>query len=433
MNLKKLFSKKKQSEPEEIYEELSDTEEPEAITDPKNIKEKIQSGTFIEPKVLIGVGLVLLFIISFVVATGLNGFDDGTQKKKKEEEKQKQTTQYKSGSLDELDKMPGTYSSLKDKNTLNKDPKDTDLNNRVNTIQNPRINSGGYDPSLLAATRMLPTASRTMLSLPMSTNPQLQAEKELAEAQKSGIRFAIESGMDAATKAVSNLLPTAAAATPAGNSDPKLQFLERNQNSTSFYLASSLQEPLTQYEIKAGTIIPGVLITGINSDLPGQLVAQVRENVYDSATGNYLLIPQGSKLVGTYDSQVEYGQSRVLVAWNRLILPDGSSLSLEGMVGADSAGYSGFSGRTNNHIPRILNGVILGSLLTASARIATGGTSDALSYSQLAGQGISENIAQSAAKITDKNMDVQPTIEIDPGYAFNVFVNKDIILQPYEQ
>ena len=140
----------------------------------------------------------------------------------------------------------------------------------------------------------------------------------------------------------------------------KSDFLSRDGINNASYLSQSLASPRSPYEVKAGTIIPTSLITGINSDLPGQVIGQVRENVYDTVTGNHLLIPQGSRLLATYDSSVTFGQERVLVCWNRLIRPDGSSIPLECMPGVDLAGYAGFADQVDNHWWRIITGVALG-------------------------------------------------------------------------
>lgn len=430
-----IFLKRKKSEAAQLaeFEELGNKEDPESIRD--NVtKPDIPTGTFIEPKVLISFGVAVVLLIAFVVSYGLQGPAEKTAQQKAEEEfKKNQSGNFLGGPPDEVGKMAGTYSSLKDPNR-NKEKKD-DKEKPKEQVQpiDPRLNS-------------LNTPQRTNpnMNFVLPNRQQSQEEKELLDARKSPIAF----GMQALNNAVNtvknitglgqndraNIMPTANA-NPAAMSDQekKVSFLEKNSEAASFYVKSQLQEPLSQYEVKAGTIIPGIMITGINSDLPGQMVGQVSENVYDSLTGKYLLIPYGSKVIGTYDANLAYGQDRVLVVWNRLIFPNGKTIALEGMIGTDTSGYSGFSGRKNEHIPRIMNSVILGSVLIAGAKVATGGVSnDNLTYSQLVGQGVAENVAQIAARITEKNLNIQPTIEIDPGQPFNVFVNKDLILEPYQ-
>lgn len=227
---------------------------------------------------------------------------------------------------------------------------------------------------------------------------------------------------------------------PGGDDDQNMQEEKRNfageKREHSPYLLAALQHPISRYEIKAGTIIPSLLITGLNSDLPGQIVAQVRENVYDTVTGRFLLIPQGTRLVGEYDSKVAYGQERALIVWSRLIMPNGYSISLEGMPGIDLSGYSGLKDRVNNHYAKLLTGVVLGSVIGAGAQVATGGQGSPntpASFGQLAVAGAAQNINQAGQQITQKNLNLQPTIEIRPGMKLNVFVTKDMILKPYSR
>lgn len=227
---------------------------------------------------------------------------------------------------------------------------------------------------------------------------------------------------------------------PGGDSDQNMQDEKRTFTSEkrgwSPYLLAALQHPISRYEIKAGTIIPSLLITGINSDLPGQIVAQVRENVYDTVTGRFLLIPQGSRLVGEYDSKVAYGQERALIVWSRLIMPNGNSINLEGMPGVDMSGYAGLKDQVNNHYAKLLTGVVLGSVIGAGAQIATGGQGSPntpASFGQLAVAGAAQNINQAGQQITQKNLNLQPTIEIRPGMKLNIFVTRDMVLKPYSR
>jgi type IV secretion system protein VirB10 len=230
------------------------------------------------------------------------------------------------------------------------------------------------------------------------------------------------------------------AGAPGGDDDQNMQEEKRTfageKRGHSPYLLAALQHPISRYELKAGTIIPSLLITGLNSDLPGQIVAQVRENVYDTVTGRFLLIPQGTRLVGEYDSKISYGQERALIVWSRLIMPNGNSISLEGMPGVDLSGYAGLKDRVNNHYGKLLTGVVLGSVIGAGAQVATGGQGSPntpASFGQLAVSGAAQNINQAGQQITQKNLNLQPTIEIRPGMKLNVFVTKDMVLKPYSR
>ena len=225
--------------------------------------------------------------------------------------------------------------------------------------------------------------------------------------------------------------------TGAGSGDPNMQqhksdFLTRDGVNTATYLNQPVVMPKSPFEVKAGTIIPATLLTAINSDLPGQIIGQVRENVYDTVSGNYLLIPQGSKLLATYDSAVSYGQERVLFCWNRLVRPDGVSISLECMPGADLAGTAGVSDDVNHHWWRIITGVALGTLLSATAEHAAGNVTG---YQPTVGQAWASNaggaINSAGQQITQKNLAIQPTITVRAGYSVNVIVSKDIIFPLY--
>jgi type IV secretion system protein TrbI len=218
----------------------------------------------------------------------------------------------------------------------------------------------------------------------------------------------------------------------ANRQDDKAEFAGRARE-TEFDLHATLQRPLSPYTLFAGTILPCVLTQGINSDLPGQIGCMISQNVYDTVTGRHLLLPQGTKAIGTYDSRIAYGQERVLVVWTRLLRPDGSTLSLEGMPGIDLSGYSGLTGHVNNHYVRLLAGVVLGSLLGASAQIAVGANSQNPSFSQLAIQGAGQNINEAGQQITRKNLNIQPTIEVPPGGRLNIFATKDLILPPWTE
>ena len=213
--------------------------------------------------------------------------------------------------------------------------------------------------------------------------------------------------------------------------DEKNQFLSERRLSDT-HLSTSLIPAASKYELMAGTVIPGLMLTGINSDLPGQIVGQVSQNIYDSVMGRYLLLPQGAKVVGLYDSKVTYGQERVLVVWNRIILPNGKSISLEGMPGVDMSGYAGMKDKVNNHYLKLLSGVVFGSILGAGAQVAYGDYQNVNpEFGQLALQGAAQNINQAGQKITQKNLNIQPTLEIRPGLRFSIFVTKDMTLEPY--
>lgn len=204
---------------------------------------------------------------------------------------------------------------------------------------------------------------------------------------------------------------------------------------TKIYASGRLQTPASPYQVMAGTIIPAAMVTGLNSDLPGQAIASVTEPVYDTVSGKTLLIPQGSRLLGTYDAQVAYGQSRVLLVWTRLIMPDGSSIVLDRPSGADTQGFAGLEGETNNHWGKLLAGAALSTLLGVGAELGTTnrGSIDGGSNTVVVATGRSaeESVNQVGQQITRRNLNVQPTLSVRPGFPVRVIVNKDLVLRPF--
>lgn len=217
------------------------------------------------------------------------------------------------------------------------------------------------------------------------------------------------------------------------NRQDQKQAFVANGGDTATRNPASLQLPASPYQVMAGTIIPAALVTGINSDLPGQVIANVTEAVYDTVTGRFLLIPQGSRLIGRYDSQVSFGQRRVLLVWTRLILPDTSSISLDRLPGIDPAGYAGLEDGVDWHWDRILAGAALSTLLGVGAELAAPNNSGSTgSVTVAVRQSAQDTVNQVGQEITKHNMNIQPTLTIRPGFPMRVMVNKDLILRPYQ-
>ena len=179
----------------------------------------------------------------------------------------------------------------------------------------------------------------------------------------------------------------------------------------------------------AGSIIAASLITGINSDLPGRVIAQVTENVYDTVTGNHLLIPQGSRVIGTYDSVIAFGQERALVVWQRIIMPDGSSIVIENLPATDNAGYAGLEDEVDFHIWRLLQGIALSTLLGVSTELSFGEEEGDLV--EAIRESTQDNVSQVGQSLVERHLDVQPTITIRPGWPLRIIVNTDLVLRPY--
>ncbi|NPU66354.1 TrbI/VirB10 family protein [Bradyrhizobium sp. 83012] len=195
-----------------------------------------------------------------------------------------------------------------------------------------------------------------------------------------------------------------------------------------------ISRPASPYVVQAGTVIAGALITGIRSDLPGQITAQVTENVFDSPSGRFLLVPQGARLIGIYDSQVTAGQSRVLLVWTRLIMPNGRSIVLERQPGADAAGYSGLSDEVDNHVRQLVGAALLSTLLSMGSEVNAGtnqNTNNAAIIQALR-QGFGNAMSRTGQQFVGQQMNIQPTLTVRPGFPVRVIVNRDLVLEPYQ-
>ncbi|WP_315806790.1 MULTISPECIES: TrbI/VirB10 family protein [unclassified Bradyrhizobium] len=192
-------------------------------------------------------------------------------------------------------------------------------------------------------------------------------------------------------------------------------------------------KPASPYIVQAGTVIPGALITGIRSDLPGQITAQVTENVYDTPTGRFLLVPQGARLIGIYDSQVTLGQSRVLLVWTRLIMPNGRSIVLERQLGADSAGYAGLEDQVDNHWSELFKAAALSTFLAVGTELGAGSDTNSNDNAiiQALRRGASDSLNQTGQQVVRRSLNIQPTLTVRPGFPVRVLVNRDLILVPY--
>jgi len=217
-------------------------------------------------------------------------------------------------------------------------------------------------------------------------------------------------------------------ATAASDQEAKRAFLrasEAHPSESSYRLGV----PTTPYLIQAGSVIPAALITGIRSDLPGTITAQVTQNVYDSATGRHLLIPQGSRLIGEYEAQISLGQNRVLLAWDRLILPDGRSLQLDRLPGNDLSGHAGLEDRTNQHWGGMFRAVLISTLLGIGTELGSGNDDDLVRAIRRGG---ADSIGRTGQDLVRRQMNVQPTLTIRPGFQLRIIVTRDLVLEPID-
>jgi type IV secretory pathway VirB10-like protein len=219
---------------------------------------------------------------------------------------------------------------------------------------------------------------------------------------------------------------TAPATPPASGSQASKRAFLATAADRQTVSAERLAAPVSSRLLQAGSVIPAALITGLRSDLPGQVTAQVTQNVYDSLTGRLLLIPQGSRLIGNYDSDSSFGQKRVLLAWDRLILPDGRSITLDRQPGADATGQAGLEDRTNHHWGAIMKAALVSTMLGVGTELSASGDDE---LTRAVRRGTQDSVDQVGRQIVGRQLDIQPTLTIRPGYPVRVIVTRDLILE----
>lgn len=211
---------------------------------------------------------------------------------------------------------------------------------------------------------------------------------------------------------------------------PRASFLASQRADRDTRLLEKLSPPRSRYELMAGAVIPAALVTELNSDLPGRVIAQVTTPVYDSVSGDHLLIPQGARLLGTYDSAATYGDRRLLLVWNRLVFPNGWSISLRGMEGSDPSGAAGLTDRTDFHLERLAGAIGLSAVVSVIANEAENDRKTG-SLAQNVGNAAAQEAARTGGRIIDRELGVRPTLRIRAGGAVRVIVTRDIQLRPY--
>ena len=281
-----------------------------------------------------------------------------------------------------------------------------------------------------------PIATAEGQSTPAGLDADQQRANQETEAARTSKVFAPTTAPVAPSHAPSqetaNNTPSSSDETFAQNGqDRKLLFVNEppDRRTTT---PDRLARPASPFVVQAGTIIPAALITGIRSDLPGQIAAQVIEPVFDSPTGRVKLVPQGARLIGTYDSQVAFGQSRVLLVWTRLIMPNGRSIVLERQQGADAGGYSGLEDEVDNHWAELFKAALLSTILGVGAELGSGAdTGTNTNIIQALRLSAANSLNQTGQQVVRRNLNIQPTLTIRPGFPVNVIVNRDLVLEPY--
>ncbi|MET4228859.1 type IV secretory pathway VirB10-like protein [Bradyrhizobium sp. LA6.10] len=281
-------------------------------------------------------------------------------------------------------------------------------------------------------------APNTMVS---ATTPDPESQRRAQEIEAARVSRLFAQTVQQ-PPSVGQTIPNSPMATPPAATPPVDAGSAQNMQDrkTAFLNASTdkrtvspdrLEAKISPYVVQAGTVIPAALITGIRSDLPGQVTAQITEAVYDSPSGKYLLMPQGAKLIGQYDSSVAFGQSRILLVWTRIIMPDGSSIVLERQPGADTGGYAGLEDEVDNHWGMLFKAAVLSTMLNVGAEAGTSQNENNLV--QAIRSGASNSISQTGQQIVQRQLNIQPTLTIRPGFPVRVIVTRDLVLAPYRK
>ncbi|MGN7838244.1 TrbI/VirB10 family protein [Stenotrophomonas sp. 22385] len=338
-----------------------------------------------------------------------------------------------------LDQLPADYSKLPP--TLPPDvpelgpPLPGDLGPAIVNSQQPAVAAyaaPGHDPAEAERLARLKEAEEAAASSVFFRTGTQQAAPMVQSQVAAAPGFAANAAFDPMAAG-----PASTAAQPAdptavqNRQDQKEAFQQAGTTETRN--SGNLQMPASPYQVMAGTVVAGALVTGIKSDLPGDVIATVTEPVYDTATGRFLLIPQGSRILGRYNSQVSYGQSRVQVVWNRIILPDTSSLTLDNLAGTDPAGYAGLEDGVDWHWDRIFAGAVLTTLLGVGAELAAPENRQDGDRIIIAGRdSAQDSINQVGQEMTRRNLNIQPTLTERPGLPVRIIVNRDLVLRPYQ-
>jgi type IV secretory pathway VirB10-like protein len=257
-------------------------------------------------------------------------------------------------------------------------------------------------------------------------------EEQLISLGDSVLRASMQSNGNGAKSLATSSEPSNG---PPSANEQRASFSDRAAKSVGALIVAQLEPAGTGYALRAGTVIPGLLITSISSELPGEIVGQVSRDVYDSRTQRTLLIPKGSRLIGSYDNQVAAGQGRLLVAWTRLLLPDGRSMRLPGLAVADRQGNAGAKGSVDNHWRRVFGNALLLSAIGAGVQLSQPAQASVLSApsaGQVAAGAVGQELSSVALEILRRGMDVKPTISIPSGQPFNVLLSGDLLFdEPY--
>lgn len=261
---------------------------------------------------------------------------------------------------------------------------------------------------------------------PQGISPEEAARRRLEQEREAarGSRLFV-GGAGSSVSHAQPVPPSGTGPVPVAHAEPRPAFLDRPAERRTLSL-QRLEVSPSAAVLQAGSVIPAALITGIRSDQPGLVTAQVTENVYDSLTGRRLLIPQGARLIGDYETDIGFGQRRVLLAWNRLILPDGRSIVLERQPAADPSGYAGLEDGVDFHWGGVVKAALVSSLLGIGSELGSGSDSD---LARALRRGSQDSVGRAGEQVVSRELDIRPTLTIRPGFRLRVLVMRDIELE----
>ena len=335
---------------------------------------------------------------------------------------------------DEIERLPKTYAEVKPAQaSVLGPPLPGDLGeaylNKGSTIRPKEENPFRYKPAASRAYAAPKRAVARVQSVP-PPNPEV-VQKEAIRQSKLFFEVGQSSG------SVKNRIETAQTRIDPFASLAGLQEFGLGENrsahlpstvSNQIYNSGELESPRSPYQVMAGTLIPATLVTGLNSDLPGQVIGQVTENIYDTVTGRHLLIPQGAKLIGSYENRNSFGDTRAFVTWSRLIFPNGNSIVLDDLGTVDGVGHAGLRDKVDAHTGKVIKASVLSSVLGIGAELSSDDDDRIIRALQNSGQ---QTVNIAGQRMVDRSLNVEPTITIRPGWRFSVLVSRDIILKPY--
>lgn len=410
-----------------MSEKSENAREPQVASDDIELRGRPRPVARINRRVLVGViGLGLLLLAGLVIVA----LDPPTWKPK--DLGPELVTVERKPTADGLDRLPSSYEGVPVQRLTRADPV-------VSTVPQLQMPDPALEAERAEKARLMRLAIEARASAPFF---RLQAKSTPTTSVSGGTPPPIASptpstantDLTALTPAASERLKAqidgAVPSIDATDQNRKLAFLKAGPEK-EIYNPHSAQKPVSPYQLLAGTIIPASLVTGLNADLPGFVIAQVTEHVYDTVSGRHLLVPQGSRLIGRYDSVVAYGQERALVVWQRIIRPDGSSIVIDNLPATDTAGYAGLVDVVDLKTWRLLKGIGLATVLGVGSSLAFGQGSGDSDIIRALRESTGQTTNRAGQRLIERELNVQPTLTVRPGWPLRIVVHKDIILTPY--